>query len=54
MTDSPIVGSASWELRATRDKLKADLRDSEADVKKSVGAMEREAGRVQLPLQPDA
>ena len=44
MTDSPIVGSASWELRATRDKLKADLRDSEADVKKSVGAMEREAG----------
>lgn len=44
MTDSPIVGSASWELRATRDKLKADLRDSETDVKKSVGAMEREAG----------
>lgn len=44
MTDSPVIGSASWELRATRDKLKADLRDSEADVKKSVGAMEREAG----------
>lgn len=44
MTDSPVVGSASFELRATRDKLKQDLRDSEADVKKSVGVMERDAG----------
>ncbi|MCX5511804.1 hypothetical protein, partial [Pseudomonas sp. BJa3] len=38
-----IVGSASWELRATRDKLKQDLRDSETDVKQAVGAMERDA-----------
>lgn len=43
MTDSPVVGSASWELRATRDKLKQDLRDSETDVKQAVGAMERDA-----------
>lgn len=44
MTDSPVVGSASWELRATTDKLKQDLRTSEADVKKSVGVMEQDAG----------
>ena len=43
MTDSPVVGSASFELRATKDKFKADLRESEADLKRSVGAMERDA-----------
>lgn len=44
MSDSPVVGSASFEIRATKDKLRADLRDSEADVKKSVGIMEHDAG----------
>ena len=33
MSDSPVVGSASFELRAARDKLKADLADAERDLK---------------------
>ena len=44
MSDATVVGSAAFELRATRDKLKQDLRDSEVDLKRSVGVMEREAG----------
>jgi len=44
MTDSPVIGSASFELRANKDRFKADLRESEMDLKKSVGAMEQDAG----------
>ncbi|GAA0215982.1 hypothetical protein QOZ96_002459 [Brevundimonas nasdae] len=44
MSDAYVVGSAAFELRATKDKLKQDLRDSEVDLKRSVGVMEREAG----------
>ena len=36
MTDSPVVGSASFELRATKDKLARDVRGAETDLKKSV------------------
>ena len=45
MTDSPIVGSASFELRATRDKLARDVRGAEADLKKSVERIEKDYGR---------
>lgn len=44
MTDSPVVGSASFELRATKDKLKQDLRESERDLKGFVDDAERTAG----------
>ncbi|WP_453978551.1 hypothetical protein [Brevundimonas sp. Marseille-Q4549] len=44
MTDSPVVGSASFELRATKDKLKQDLRESERDLKGFVDGAERTAG----------
>jgi hypothetical protein len=44
MTDSPVVGSASFELRATKDKLKQDLRESQRDLKGFVDDAERTAG----------
>lgn len=43
MSDSPVVGSASFELRARRDQLKKDLADAERDLKQSTGQMEAEA-----------
>lgn len=33
MSDAPVVGSAAFELRATRQKMKDDLRQAEADLK---------------------
>lgn len=45
MTDSPVVGSASFELRATKDKLARDVRGAETDLKKSVERIEKDYGR---------
>jgi len=45
MTDSPVVGSASFELRATKDKLKQDLAEAERDLKQATGSMEGEVNR---------
>ena len=33
MSDAPVVGSAAFELRATRQKMKEDLRQAEVDLK---------------------
>ncbi|WBT04887.1 hypothetical protein PFY01_09040 [Brevundimonas vesicularis] len=45
MTDSPVVGSASFELRATKDKFKADLAGAERDLKIATGKMEDDANK---------
>lgn len=45
MSDSPVVGSASFELRATRDKLARDVRGAETDLKKSVERIEKDYGK---------
>lgn len=45
MTDAPVIGSAAFELRATRDKLARDVRGAEADLKKSVGQIEKDYGK---------
>lgn len=40
-----VIGSAEFELRATRDKLKKDLADAERDLKQATGQMEADANR---------
>ena len=45
MTDSPVVGSAAFELRATRDQLKKDLALAERDLKQATGQMETDANK---------
>lgn len=45
MSDAPIVGSAAFELRATRKKLGEDLKASERDLKAAMGQIESEADR---------
>jgi tape measure domain-containing protein len=37
---SDVVGSAAFELRATREKMMKDVRDAERDLKQSVGRIE--------------
>lgn len=44
MSDSPVVGSASFEIRATRDKLKDDIRQSERDLDVFVDNAEKKTG----------
>lgn len=44
MTDSPVVGSASFELRATKEKLKGDLQAAEADLKSFGAKAEQDIG----------
>lgn len=41
---SDVIGSASFELRAKRDKLKSDLADAERDLNGFVDGAERQAG----------
>ena len=43
MSDAPVVGSAAFELRATRQKLAEDLKRSEADLKNFTVTAERQA-----------
>lgn len=45
MTDAPIVGSASFELRAERDKLKQDLANAERDLRDFTNRAEGEGER---------
>ncbi|WP_303703667.1 hypothetical protein [Brevundimonas naejangsanensis] len=45
MSDAPVVGSAAFELRATRKKLADDLRQSERDVKGFMDRVEDDANR---------
>lgn len=45
MSDAPVVGSAAFELRATRKKLAEDIKASERDLKASMGQIENEANR---------
>lgn len=45
MSDAPIVGSAAFELRATRKKLAEDIKASERDLKASMGQIERDADK---------
>ena len=45
MTDAPVIGSAAFELRATRDKLARDVRGAETDLKKSVERIEKDFGK---------
>lgn len=45
MTDAPVIGSAAFELRATRDKLARDVRGAETDLKKSVERIEKDYGK---------
>src|SRR5690606_11054834 len=45
MTDSPVIGSAAFELRARRDQLKKDLAEAERDLKQFVNNAEGEANR---------
>ncbi len=45
MAEGNVVGSAEFELRATRKKLAADLRQSERDVKGFLGRVEGDANR---------
>lgn len=43
MTDSPVVGSASFELRATKQKLGEDIKSAERDLNASMGRVEKTA-----------
>lgn len=45
MTDSPVVGSASFELRATKQKLGEDIKSAEQDLKASMSRVERDADK---------
>lgn len=45
MTDSPVVGSASFELRVDKRKAKQDIHEFERDLKGSLGQMEGDATR---------
>jgi hypothetical protein len=45
MSDAPVVGSAAFELRATRKKLAEDIKASERDLKASMGRIEDDANR---------
>jgi lambda family phage tail tape measure protein len=45
MSDAPVVGSAAFELRATRKKLAEDIKASERDLKAAMGQIENEANR---------
>ncbi len=45
MSDAPVVGSAAFELRASRKKLAEDIRASERDLKASMGQIERDADK---------
>lgn len=45
MSDAPVVGSAAFELRATRKKLGEDIRASERDLKSAMGQIERDADK---------
>lgn len=40
-----VIGAAEFELRATKDKLKADVESAERDLKQSVERIERDYGR---------
>lgn len=43
MSDSPVVGSASFELRATKQKLGEDIKSAERDLNASMGRVEKTA-----------
>lgn len=45
MGDSPVVGSVVFEIRATRDKLKDDIRLAERDLKEFGDKVERDASQ---------
>lgn len=45
MSDAPVVGSAAFELRATRKKLAEDIKASERDLKSAMGQIERDADK---------
>ncbi|MFY0400774.1 hypothetical protein [Brevundimonas naejangsanensis] len=45
MSDAPVVGSAAFELRATKKKLGEDIRASERDLKAAMGRIERDADK---------
>jgi len=45
MSDAPIVGSAAFELRASRKKLAEDIKASERDLKASMGQIENDANK---------
>ncbi|MCO8017488.1 hypothetical protein NI456_01320 [Brevundimonas diminuta] len=45
MSDAPVVGSAAFELRATKKKLGEDIRASERDLKAAMGRIEDDANR---------
>ena len=41
---SDVIGAAEFELRATRKRLKNDLKDAERDLDQTLGRMERAGG----------
>jgi hypothetical protein len=43
MPDAPVVGSAAFELRATRQKLGEDIKAAERDLKAAMGQVEQDA-----------
>ncbi|MNH49237.1 hypothetical protein D3C73_08080 [compost metagenome] len=45
MSDAPIVGSAAFELRATKQKLGEDIKAAERDLKAAMGQVEQDAER---------
>lgn len=45
MSDAPVVGSAAFELRATKQKLGQDIKSAENDLKASMGQIERDADK---------
>lgn len=45
MSDSPVVGSAAFELRATKKKLGEDIKAAERDLKSAMGQIERDADK---------
>ncbi len=45
MSDAPVVGSAAFELRATKQKLGEDIRAVDRDLKAAMGQVEQDAER---------
>ncbi|WP_312595492.1 hypothetical protein [Brevundimonas sp.] len=46
MTDSPVVGSAAFELRASKDKIPADLEDAKRIILESAKKTEADLGEI--------
>lgn len=45
MSDTPVVGSAAFELRVNKKKAQEDVREFERDFKQSLGGIEAEGGK---------